>query len=58
MNEAMAETYIPLIDLLYRLMEEGYSPRITIGITPVLAEQLSDSSFPTEFTSYLENKIQ
>jgi len=58
LNEAMAETYIPLIDLLYRLLEEGYSPRITIGITPVLAEQLSDGSFPTEFASYLENKIQ
>ena len=58
LNEAMAETYIPLIDLLYRLLEEGYSPRITIGVTPVLAEQLSDSSFPGEFSSYLDNKIE
>jgi len=58
LNEAMAETYIPLIDLLYRLLEEGHSPRLTIGVTPVLAEQLSDSSFPAEFSSYLKEKIE
>jgi len=57
LNEAMAETYIPLLDALDRLVEEGYSPKLTLGITPVLTEQLKDKSFHEEFKSYLATKI-
>ncbi len=57
LNEAAAETYIPLLDMLYRLVREGISPKLTISITPVLAEQLADSDLKSEFESYLENRI-
>jgi len=57
LNEASAETYIPLLNVLNELVKEGYSPRLTLGISPVLCEQLSDESFKEEFSSYLVDKI-
>ncbi len=56
--EVAAETYIPLLDVLNRLVEEGISPQITIGITPILTEQLADETFNLEFTDYLTQKIE
>jgi 1,4-alpha-glucan branching enzyme len=50
--EVTAETYIPLLNALNDLVAEGYSPKITIGLTPVLAEQLADESFQFEFAAY------
>lgn len=58
MLEVTAETYIPLLDALYSLIEEGCSPKITIGITPVLAEQLADESFKYEMAAYLRMKAK
>jgi 1,4-alpha-glucan branching enzyme len=57
LNEAVAETYIPLLNILNKLVEEGISPKITIGITPVLAEQLTSNEFVHELLKYLQNKI-
>jgi 1,4-alpha-glucan branching enzyme len=56
--EACAETYIPLLNVLNRLVGEGISPRITINLSPVLCEQLASEKFSDEFISYLENKIK
>ncbi|MFC2076699.1 glycoside hydrolase family 57 protein [candidate division KSB1 bacterium] len=58
LNEAAAETYIPLLMAFQRLVEEGMSPQITIGITPILGEQLADSGFKEEFQNYLNSKIE
>ncbi len=57
LNEAAAECYIPILNILNELIEEGYSPKLTLGITPVLTEQLADESFKSELSSYLEQKI-
>ncbi len=56
LNEAAAETYIPLLNILNKLIEEGISPKITIGMTPVLVEQLSSDEFSEGFLKYLQNK--
>jgi 1,4-alpha-glucan branching enzyme len=56
--EAAAETYLPIIKILRELQAEGKQPRLTIGLSPVLCEQLSDSSFKEEFISYLNTKIK
>ena len=58
LNEATAETYIPLLNILNELVEEGYSPKLTLGITPILLEQLADSTFKEELSDYLEQKIK
>ncbi len=58
LNEAAAETYIPLLDVVYKLVDEGYSPKFTIGLTPILVEMLKHPDFKNEFISYLDTKIQ
>lgn len=51
-HEAMAETYVPLLDALNDLAEEGIDFRLTIGITPILAEQLADPLIVDHFIHY------
>jgi len=58
LNEATAESYLPLLNAYTHLVERGISPRATMSITPVLAEQLADESFHEEFDSYLGMKIE
>jgi 1,4-alpha-glucan branching enzyme len=56
--EATAETYLPLLRVLAALTDEGIKPKITIGISPVLAEQLADAAFGPGFLGYVEMKIR
>jgi 1,4-alpha-glucan branching enzyme len=56
--EAAAETYLPIVRVLNELVAEGYQPKLTVGISPVLAEQLADNSFKDEFVSYVNQKIK
>lgn len=55
--EAAAETYLPLLDVLYRLVQEGISPQVNISFTPVLMHQLKEKSFGAGFKDYLIMKI-
>ncbi|MFH1070215.1 MAG: 1,4-alpha-glucan branching protein domain-containing protein [Candidatus Glassbacteria bacterium] len=57
LNEAAAETYLPLIDVFQRMDGQGRIG-VTIGITPILAEQLADERFKSSFLNYLEVKIE
>lgn len=56
-HEAASETYIPLLNALYDLRDEGVRYRITIGLTPVLSEQLADADVVAHLDEYLEDKI-
>ena len=58
LHEAASETYIPLLDALYDLKQEGCSFELTMGITPVLVEQLSDSSVIDNLVEFIEDKIR
>ncbi len=58
LNEATAETYLPLIEAFDRMADADISARATLSVTPVLAEQLSDPSFLDEFDAYLEMKVE
>ncbi len=58
LSEAAAETYLPLLDVCNRLVGEGISPKITLGLTPVLVEQLRDMSFQDELSDYLRSKVR
>lgn len=55
--EATAESYLPLLDVLWRLRAEGVSPSINISFTPVLMEQLRDEGFASGFKRYLQMKV-
>ena len=56
--DAAIETYIPLLGVFNRLVSEGISPRTTIGISPVLAEQLAHPEFKTKLREYCELKAE
>ncbi len=51
-HEAIAETYVPLLNALYDLDEEGVPYAVTVGITPILAEQLADPLIIDHFVHY------
>ncbi len=58
LHEALSETYIPLLNALYDLVGEGVKPYLTLGLTPVLVEQLSDAYLLEKFTKYVETKLE
>ncbi len=58
LNEAAAESYIPLLQVFNRLAAEGCPTGVTLGITPILAEMLASPVFRREFKDYLDDKIQ
>jgi 1,4-alpha-glucan branching enzyme len=55
--EAAAESYLPLLDVFYRLRNEGISAPVNISFTPVLMEQLKNKGFASSFKEYLLMKI-
>ncbi|MDH7511642.1 MAG: DUF1957 domain-containing protein [Clostridiales bacterium] len=57
LHEAAAESYLPLLDVFYRLRDEGFAPNVNVSFTPVLMEQLKSRSFASGFKSYLQMKI-
>lgn len=57
LHEAAAETYVPLLNALYDLHESGVPAKLTLGLTPVLCEQLADPLVQQHFEQYLEEKI-
>lgn len=56
--EAAAETYIPLLVELKKVADDGTEPAVTLGITPVLMEQLAHRRFASGFRDYLQGKIE
>ncbi len=56
--EAVAESYIPLLNLCYDLLEQDILPNLTMDISPVLCEQLADPRFPSLFESYCQQFIE
>ncbi|MDQ7035672.1 MAG: hypothetical protein Q9P01_12810 [Anaerolineae bacterium] len=56
-HEAASETYIPLLQTLYDLKEDNVNYKLTMGITPVLCEQLADETVLANFNDYLDIKI-
>jgi 1,4-alpha-glucan branching enzyme len=55
-HEAIAETYVPLLEALYDLREEGIDYRLTVSVTPILAEQLDDALIKDHFLTYAEER--
>ncbi len=58
LNEAAVECYIPLLNVFNRLVDEGIKPAITIGLTPILCEQLAHPAFPEILNDYINQKIE
>lgn len=56
--EAITETYIPLLQVFTQLVEEGIPFRITMSITPPLANMLSDELLTNRYFDYLNLLIE
>jgi 1,4-alpha-glucan branching enzyme len=56
--EAAAETYLPLIGMIDECQFLKGNPRLTIGLTPVLLEQLAHKDFKQGFSGYLQDRIE
>ncbi|MBR1907442.1 DUF1957 domain-containing protein [bacterium] len=56
--ECMAETYVPLLNAISELYDEGIKANLTVGITPILAEQLIDEHLNQGFVEYLDTRIK
>ncbi len=56
--EAAAETYLPFLIAVERLLEAGIPVKATVGMTPVLCEQLQDPRFAAGFDVYLAQRAR
>jgi len=56
--EAAFDSYLPLIEALQALEREKIAAPITLGITPVLANQLAHPAFVSEFEAYMARRIE
>lgn len=56
--EAMTETYIPLLDMFERLVDEGVRFRLTMTVTPPLAEMLADPVLQSRYERRLERFVE
>jgi 1,4-alpha-glucan branching enzyme len=55
--EAALDTYLPLVEELRQLERDGVAAPITIGVTPVLANQLTHPSFVHEMEEFLRERL-
>ncbi|MER3425713.1 MAG: 1,4-alpha-glucan branching protein, partial [Thermoleophilia bacterium] len=55
--EVMAETYLPLLRMLEALAQDGIQAPFTLGITPILSEQLADERIKAGFRTYAQDRL-
>jgi len=54
--EAALNTYLPLIECLDGIASHGLTAPVTLGVTPVLANQLAHPSFATELAHFNDER--
>ncbi|MBK6308773.1 MAG: DUF1957 domain-containing protein [Gemmatimonadetes bacterium] len=55
--EAALETYLPLIETLRQLEAGEVAAPVTLGLTPVLANQLAHPTFAVEFEAFVAQRL-
>lgn len=58
LTEAAIDTYLPLLEALHELDEAQTPAPVTLGITPVLANQLAHPDFVTELEQYFAQRLE
>ncbi|MFH1873940.1 MAG: 1,4-alpha-glucan branching protein domain-containing protein [Pseudomonadota bacterium] len=56
--EAMTETYIPLLDVFERLVQDGIDFRLTMSLTPPLMSMMSDPLLQDRYAHHLYRSIE
>ena len=55
--EAITETYIPLLDLFFQLVNDGVDFRITLSLSPPLLEMFNDTLLRERYGRHIERLI-
>lgn len=55
--QSWSESYLPVLEVLERLADEGRHDLLTLGITPILAEQMDDAYLLREFHGWLGRRL-
>jgi 1,4-alpha-glucan branching enzyme len=55
--EATLDTYLPLLEALFELKKAGRAAPVTLGITPVLANQLASPHFREEMNAFFQQRL-
>ena len=55
--EAITETYIPLIEVFEKLVEDNIDFRLTMSLTPPLVSMLADEVLQSRYLQYLDKRI-
>ena len=56
--EAVLETYLPLLDVFYRLREEDVPYRLTMNLSPPLLSMLNDELMRDRASAYMERTVR
>lgn len=57
LTEAAVDTYLPLVEALDGLERQGIAAPITLGVTPILANQLAHNSFRAELAAFFAQRL-
>jgi 1,4-alpha-glucan branching enzyme len=55
--QTWSESYLPLLEVLERLAEEGHRELLSLGMTPILVEQMDDPYLLREFHGWLGRRL-
>ena len=56
--EAIAETYLPLVQAMRRLLEKGVPGTLNLSVSPPLIEMLSDENLIEKFSEHLKKQLE
>src|SRR5580658_4981590 len=56
--EAITETYLPLLQTLWRMVDEGVDFKLTMSLTPTLCSMLRDPLLQDRYVRYIERAIE
>src|SRR6478672_13838448 len=55
--EAVTETYIPLLRMMHRLLDDSVPFKLTLSLTPTLCAMLQDKLLRERYLQHLDNLI-
>src|SRR5215831_18953294 len=56
--EAISETYVPLLTIFSQMVDEGIRCRVTMTVTPTLAEMLADPLLQDRYERHLNKLVE
>jgi 1,4-alpha-glucan branching enzyme len=58
LHEALLFSYLPVLEMLTRLQQDGIDARLTLSFSPVLLEQLAEPDMRPRFDAFVDERIR